>query len=375
MRARIPRDPGPPACPRGGGGRAGSRWAKRFHLSVRSPHAPSRRPCPDRVLALTAAAVVTPLAAPLPAAADSVVVGGQPAPVADSPWAVALSSRDRFGGARSGQFCGGVVVAPTKVLTVAHCLGEEALGGPVSRVRDLRVIAGRERLSETTGQEIPVRGVWVNPAYDPDTNAGDLAVLTLSRALPRSSVIPMARAGTRRTGPVQERRSTGGGTRPGPVRTPRCCAPPASRSCPTPSAPAPTRAAGRVRTTPQGCSVRAIRGAGGMRARATAAGRWWPVGGSSAWSPGERLRAPGQPRGVHPGLGRREVGGGAYLRGWGRLTRRGPGRGPCAGEGPRTVGPSTAHGGGPPAGRFLACGEASRMGKARAHTVRPQTTE
>ncbi len=49
------------------------------------------------VLALTAAAVVTPLAAPLPAAADSVVVGGQPAPVADSPWAVALSSRDRFG--------------------------------------------------------------------------------------------------------------------------------------------------------------------------------------------------------------------------------------------------------------------------------------
>ncbi|RST20088.1 serine protease, partial [Streptomyces sp. WAC04770] len=147
------------------------------------------------VLALTAAAVVTPLAAPLPAAADSVVVGGQPAPVADSPWAVALSSRDRFGGARSGQFCGGVVVAPTKVLTVAHCLGEEALGGPVSRVRDLRVIAGRERLSETTGQEIPVRGVWVNPAYDPDTNAGDLAVLTLARALPRSSVIPMARTG------------------------------------------------------------------------------------------------------------------------------------------------------------------------------------
>lgn len=147
------------------------------------------------VLALTAAAAVLPLASPLPAAADSIVVGGQPAPVADSPWAVALSSRDRFGGARAGQFCGGVAVAPTKILTVAHCLGEEALGGPVSRVRDLRVIAGRDRLSDTTGQEIPVQGVWVNPAYDPATNAGDLAVLTLSRALPQSSVIPMARAG------------------------------------------------------------------------------------------------------------------------------------------------------------------------------------
>ncbi|NEE54499.1 serine protease, partial [Streptomyces sp. SID8455] len=55
------------------------------------------------VLALTAAAAVLPLASPLPAAADSIVVGGQPAPVADSPWAVALSSRDRFGGARAGQ--------------------------------------------------------------------------------------------------------------------------------------------------------------------------------------------------------------------------------------------------------------------------------
>ncbi|WP_411084155.1 S1 family peptidase [Streptomyces sp. cmx-18-6] len=145
------------------------------------------------VLALTAA--VLPLASPPPAVADSIVVGGQPAPVADSPWAVALSSRDRFGGARAGQFCGGVAVAPTKILTVAHCLGEEALGGPVSRVRDLRVIVGRDRLSDSTGQEIPVREVWVNPAYDPSTNAGDLAVLTLSRALPRGTAIPMARDG------------------------------------------------------------------------------------------------------------------------------------------------------------------------------------
>lgn len=145
------------------------------------------------VLALTAAVAVLPLGSPPPAAADSIIVGGQPAPVADSPWAVALSSRDRFGAARAGQFCGGVAVAPTKILTVAHCLGDEALGGPADGVKDLLVIAGRERLSDSGGQEIPVRGVWVNPAYDPGSNAGDLAVLTLSRALPKGSVIPMAR--------------------------------------------------------------------------------------------------------------------------------------------------------------------------------------
>ncbi|MFH9294732.1 S1 family peptidase [Streptomyces sp. NPDC017520] len=147
------------------------------------------------VLALTAAATVAPLASPSAAVADSIIVGGQPAPVADSPWAVALSSRDRFGGARSGQFCGGVAVAPTKILTAAHCLSDEALGGPAERVRDLLVIAGRERLGDSDGQEIPVRSIWVNPEYDPASNAGDLAVLTLSRAMPKDGVVPTAKGG------------------------------------------------------------------------------------------------------------------------------------------------------------------------------------
>ncbi|MEW2060215.1 serine protease [Streptomyces sp. NPDC007002] len=146
-------------------------------------------------LALTAAAAVLPLAAPFEAVAESVIVGGRPAPVADSPWVVALSSRDRFGGARSGQFCGGVAVAPTKILTAAHCLSDEALGGPATRVKDLLVIAGRERLSDAGGREIPVRRIWVNPAYDPVSNAGDLAVLTLSGALPEGTTLPMARSG------------------------------------------------------------------------------------------------------------------------------------------------------------------------------------
>lgn len=40
-----------------------------------------------------------------------------------------------------------------------------------------------------------MRSAWANPGYDPRTNAGDLAVLTLERALPESSVIPMATVG------------------------------------------------------------------------------------------------------------------------------------------------------------------------------------
>ncbi|MER5929307.1 serine protease [Streptomyces sp. NPDC002054] len=157
-----------------------------------------RRPL-ARVLAgaltLAAAAAAIPLAQARQAAPDGGVIGGKPVKIADSPWVVALSSRDRFGGTRAGQFCGGVIVGPTKVLTAAHCLGRQVLGGPVESVRDLRVIIGRTELRAAEGREIAVRGARVNPAYDPATNAGDLAVLELHEAVPAHYVVPLAGPG------------------------------------------------------------------------------------------------------------------------------------------------------------------------------------
>ncbi|MEV6009506.1 serine protease [Streptomyces sp. NPDC051976] len=138
--------------------------------------------------------LVVPLAAPAtPAAANGVVIGGSPTTTAQQPWVVALASRSRFGPSRSGQFCGAVAVAPRTVVTAAHCMGREALGvSDWSQLPDLRVIAGRTDLSGTSGEEIPLSAAWVNPAFDPATNSGDVAVLTLSRALPGTSFLTMA---------------------------------------------------------------------------------------------------------------------------------------------------------------------------------------
>lgn len=146
-------------------------------------------------LALVAPVAVLPLASMTPAAADSVVIGGSPVRTADSPWVVALSSRDRFGGTRSGQFCGGVVVGRSTVLTAAHCLGEEVLGARLGEMSDLAVVAGRDDLGTSQGREIPVRKASVNPAYDSSSNSGDFAVLSLSSPLPQGYVIRMAAAG------------------------------------------------------------------------------------------------------------------------------------------------------------------------------------
>lgn len=155
---------------------------------------PIIRPLPT-ALALASVAALTPLVTQAPAAADSVIIGGSAVRSSEIPWVVALSSRDRFGGTRAGQFCGGVVVAPTQVVTAAHCLSREVLGTTVSEVRDLRVIAGREDLRGAGGHEIPVRTVRLAPGYDPATSSADLAVLTLGAAVPAHYAIATARRG------------------------------------------------------------------------------------------------------------------------------------------------------------------------------------
>ncbi|MFE9247855.1 S1 family peptidase [Streptomyces sp. NPDC007088] len=145
--------------------------------------------------ALATASALVPVLAAAPASADGVVVGGRPVSVSDHPWVVALASRERFGSARSGQYCGAVLIGPRTVATAAHCLSNRVLGAPLSQVRDLRVLVGRDDLTGQGGTEATVADTWVNPGYEPGSNAGDVATLTLDKALPQSDVLPLAQAG------------------------------------------------------------------------------------------------------------------------------------------------------------------------------------
>ncbi|HET8755222.1 MAG TPA: serine protease, partial [Solirubrobacteraceae bacterium] len=130
-------------------------------------------PAPHRRLRVALAAAAGSLALLAPGTAHA-IVGGTPAPSDHWPWMAAIMAAD-IREAAWGQYCGGVVIAPRRVLTAAHCVVGK-------RARAVDVLVGRTRLTEAGGRRLDVSAISLYPGYARDRrHALDAAVLTLAK--------------------------------------------------------------------------------------------------------------------------------------------------------------------------------------------------
>jgi trypsin len=133
-----------------------------------------RRPVVRRAAVALAGALAAAgalVAAPgVSAGSEPAIVGGSPATIEDFPATVLFN----VGG---HQHCAGILVAPDKVLTAAHCTDRVA-------VSSMEIIGGRTRFGDTSGRTAGVRAVWQNPGFDTARMRHDDSVLTLDEELP-----------------------------------------------------------------------------------------------------------------------------------------------------------------------------------------------
>jgi hypothetical protein len=113
---------------------------------------------------------------------DPKIIGGSTTTITTAPWMAQLWYADDRGTSTTsddiGFFCGGAVIAPTKILTAAHCVkgyNWKANGWVVTGTSQLMGEDGDLH----GGSAMGIWRQWHHPAYNPTTIDNDVAVLTL----------------------------------------------------------------------------------------------------------------------------------------------------------------------------------------------------
>ena len=130
------------------------------------------------------------------------IVGGNTTTIAEWPWQAAVTLNPAFysGNGLQRQFCGGSLVAPTIILTAAHCVHKA--GNTFYPVSDHASITGRTTLSNSSqGQEIAWSNYYIfvdasgKPLFNPQTFDWDVVFAQLSSPSPSSNSTPIQLAG------------------------------------------------------------------------------------------------------------------------------------------------------------------------------------
>ncbi|MGW0190383.1 trypsin-like serine protease [Streptomyces sp. NPDC003362] len=122
---------------------------------------------------------------------DAKIIGGTTTTITSAPWMAQLWYGDDKGTADKsddvGFFCGGAVVAPTKILTAAHCVAGydwNGHGSVITGTAQLPAVDDQGYITDLHGGSLS--GVWRQwhlPSYDSAAIDGDIAVLTLPYAV------------------------------------------------------------------------------------------------------------------------------------------------------------------------------------------------
>jgi len=109
------------------------------------------------------------------------IVHGSDADITHFPFQVALFQAGTA--PTDTQFCGGVIIDATHVITAAHCLFDVTEPNQVAHPDEIEVFAGSADLTDTGATLAPVSKTTFDPQYDPNTNDFDLGVITLTDPL------------------------------------------------------------------------------------------------------------------------------------------------------------------------------------------------